>query len=100
MVVNSHPLGYVRSRCSMVRYCCLGWDVGDALRDDWDASERDDELLRFAVSVFSDERGAKRFDNPDVAAISGKNPIQSSPGSHRLPYTQFINARRLSRKGY
>ena len=54
----------------MVRYCCFGWGDGggDALRDEWDALGRDDELLRLAASGFSNESGAKRFD-ADAAAI-------------------------------
>ena len=44
----------------------------DALRDRWDASERDSELLRLAAGDdLGDDNGAKRFDAA-AAAISSR----------------------------
>jgi len=46
----------------------------DALRDRWDASERDSELLRLAAGDdLGDDNGAKRFDAA-AAAISPPSP--------------------------
>jgi len=48
----------------------------DALRDRWDASERDSELLRLAAGDdLGDDNGAKRFDAAAAAAI----PLTTEP---------------------
>lgn len=54
----------------------------DALRDRWDASERDSELLRLAAGDdLGDDNGAKRFDA--AAACHFSSHLATSQGSGR-----------------
>ena len=59
----------------------------DALRDRWDASERDGELLRLAAGDdLGDDNGAKRFDA--AAAISP--PIRHATKTYVCMYICII----------
>ena len=56
----------------------------DALRDRWDASERDSELLRLAAGDdLGDDNGAKRFDAAAAAILHSVSNHKGVAGAGR-----------------